>query len=149
MAVKPIPEGYHSVTPYLVITGAARLIEFLKAAFDAKEIERMSMPDGTVAHAEVKIGDSPVMMGEAGGRYPAMPAGLYLYVTDVDATYRRAVQAGGTSVEEPTDKFYGDRSAGVKDPSGNFWWIGTHKEDVAPEEIKRRMQAAMQKQHGA
>ncbi len=147
MAVKPIPEGYHNVTPYLVVKGAARLIEFLKQAFDAQEIYRMDMPDGTVAHAEVRIGDSTIMTGEGGAHVPAMTAGLSLYVPDVDASYRRALQAGAMSVEEPTDKFYGDRTAGVKDTSGNFWWIGTHKEDVAPEELKRRMQAAMQRQH--
>ena len=138
MAAKPIPEGFHTITPYLVVQGVSKLIDFLKQAFDAKEIHRTAMPDGTVMHAEVKIGDSPVMMGEARGDYAAMPACLYLYVTDVDAVYKRAVQAGGKSVAEPKDQFYGDRSGGVKDFCGNQWWIATHQEDVSAEEIARR-----------
>ncbi len=142
MAVKPIPEGYHSITPYLVVEGAVKLIDFLKEAFGAEERERMAMPDGTIRHAELKIGDSMLMMGEASGEYKPMPTALYLYVTDTDSTYRRAVAAGATSISEPADQFYGDRNAGVTDPSGNKWWIATHKEDVAPEELARRAQAA-------
>lgn len=138
MAVKPIPEGYHTVTPYLVVPGAAKLIEFLRHVFDAQEIERMARPDGTVMHAEVRIGDSVVMMGEASGEKPAMPAMLYLYVKDCDATYKRALQAGAISVMEPADQFYGDRNAAVKDASGNQWWMATHVEDVPPEEMARR-----------
>jgi PhnB protein len=117
----------------------------MKQAFDAREVERMAMPDGTIRHAEVKVGDSMIMMGDAGGDWKAMPASLYLYVDDADATYRRALQAGATSLMEPADQFYGDRNAGVKDPVGNIWWIATHKEDVAPEEIKRRAAAAHMK----
>ena len=138
MAIKPIPDGYHTLTPYLVVKGVAKLIEFLKQAFDAKEVYRMGMPDGTVMHAEVRIGDSVVMMGEARGEYTPTSACLYMYVNDVDVVYKRAVEAGGTSVAEPTDQFYGDRSGGVKDGSGNQWWIATHKEDVPSEEIARR-----------
>jgi uncharacterized glyoxalase superfamily protein PhnB len=143
--VRAIPEGYHTVTPYLIVEGASRLIDFMKQAFDAREVERMAMPDGTIRHAEVKVGDSMIMMGDAGGDWKAMPASLYLYVDDADATYRRALQAGATSLMEPADQFYGDRNAGVKDPVGNIWWIATHKEDVAPEEIKRRAAAAHMK----
>jgi PhnB protein len=143
MAVKAIPDGYHAVTPYLVVQGAAKLIDFLKQAFDAQETFRMPMPDGTIMHAEVKIGDSMMMMGEASEQWKPMPAALYLYVTDADAVYKRALQAGATSIMEPADQFYGDRHGGVKDPSGNMWWIATHKEDVAPEELKKRAEAFM------
>jgi len=143
MAVKPIPDGYHAVTPYLTVQGVPKLIDFLKQAFEAQEIERMTQPDGTIGHAEVRIGDSVVMMGEARDEWKPMPSGIYLYVNDTDAVYKRALQAGATSIMEPADQFYGDRSAGVKDSSGNHWWIATHKEDVSPEELKKRAQAAM------
>lgn len=141
MAVRPIPEGYHSITPYLIVSGADKLIDFMKRAFAAEEIERMDLPDGTIRHAEVRIGDSILMMGEAGGAWAPMPCSLYLYVNDTDAVYRQALQAGATSVMEPADQFYGDRNAGVKDGSGNLWWIATHKEDVSREELRRRAQA--------
>ena len=143
MAVRPIPEGYHTVTPYLVVPGVARLIEFLKQAFGAVEAHApMYRPDGGIAHADLRIGDSHIMLGEPMGQFPPMPAMLYLYVPDVDAVYRRALQAGAASLTEPADQFYGDRNAGVKDPTGNAWWIATHKEDVPPEEMKRRAEAA-------
>jgi PhnB protein len=140
--VKPIPEGFHTITPYLTVPAVAKLIDFLKQAFDAIEIERMARPDGTVHHAEVKIGDSIVMLGEPPDPSKAKPGALYLYVKDVDATYRRAIQAGAASLSEPVDMFYGDRGAGVQDGSGNTWWIATHIEDVAPEELQRRAVAA-------
>jgi uncharacterized glyoxalase superfamily protein PhnB len=146
MAVTPIPAGFHTVTPYLVVQGAAKLIDFLKQAFDAKEIMRMPLPDGTIMHAEVKIGDSIVMMGDARGEMKPMPAAIYLYVNDADATYQRALRAGATSTMEPADQFYGDRNAGVKDPVGNQWWIGTHIEDVPPDELARRAEAYMAQQ---
>jgi len=146
MSVRPIPEGYHSLTPYLCIKGAAKLIDFLKQAFAAKELHRSTRPDGSVWHAELNIGDSRLMMAEASDQWPPMPCALYLYVEDVDATYRKAIAAGATSLGEPVDQFYGDRSGGVKDPAGNTWWIGTHVEDVAPEEMARRQQAFAQKQ---
>jgi uncharacterized glyoxalase superfamily protein PhnB len=142
MAVKAIPDGYHTITPYLTVQGAGKLIDFLKLAFDAQETERITAPDGAIAHAEVRIGNSIVMMSDAGGERAPMPSGLYLYVNDTDAVYKSALRAGATSIMEPADQFYGDRSAGVKDPVGNQWWIATHKEDVSPEELKRR--AAMQ-----
>jgi PhnB protein len=149
MAVKPIPDKYHTVTPYLVVNGAAGLIDFLQQAFGAQEMERMAEPDGTVRHGEVRIGDSIVMVGEASAQHKPMPTALYLYVTDTDTTYRRAIQAGATSLTEPANQFYGDRNAGVEDPCGNQWWIATHVEDVAPEEMKRRSEAFMKQSHGA
>lgn len=141
MAVKPIPEGFHSVTPYLVVPGIARLIDFLKDAFAATEISRHAQPDGRVRHAQLKIGDSMLMLGEPSGQFPAEPTSLYFYTEDVDALYVRAMRAGGVSIMEPADQFYGDRHGGIKDPSGNTWWIATHFEDVSEEEIGRRMAA--------
>jgi PhnB protein len=140
--VKRIPEGYRSITPYLVIDGAVKEIHFLRQAFGAAEkFPPLKRSDDTIMHAEMRIGDSVVMLAEASEQYRAMPSCLYLYVEDVDATYLRALQAGATSVTEPKDQFYGDRSAGVKDPAGNFWWIATHKEDVPEAEMERRFRA--------
>ncbi len=141
MAVKPIPDGYHTVTPYLVVSDAARLIDFLRRAFDARETVCMKRPDGTISHAEIKIGDSMIMVGQASGEWKAMPCMIYLYVPDADTVYQQALQAGATSLMEPANQFYGDRNGGVKDPFGNQWWIGTHVEDVPPEEMKRRANA--------
>jgi PhnB protein len=141
MSVKPIPDGYHTVTPYLVVPGVARLIDFLKEAFDAEEMVRMPGPDGAINHAEVRIGNSAVMMGQASEEHPPMPAMLHLYVEDADAVFQRAVGAGATVLAEPEDQFYGDRMGGVKDEFGNQWWIATHIEDVPPEEIARRQEA--------
>lgn len=138
MAVKPIPEGFHTVTPYLMVEGASKLIDFLRRAFEAKEIYRQNMPDGTVMHAQVRIGDSMLMMSDATSQHKPMPSMIYLYVEDVDAVYNRALKAGATSLRKPTDEFYGDRSGGVKDQFGNQWWIGTHIEDVSPEEVEKR-----------
>src|SRR5262249_18738544 len=123
-------------------------------AFDAKEIERLDGPNGTVGHAQLQIGDSMIMMGEAMGQWTPMPCSIYLYVRDADATYQRAMRAGGTSVMEPADQFYGDRHGGVKDPSGNLWWIATHKEDISAEELRNRAESLVKKQqtrtqHGA
>jgi PhnB protein len=138
----PRPEGYHTVTSYLTVPGIPRLLDFLKQAFDAKQIGEIHYgPGGRVMHAEVNIGDTIVMMGEPMDPWPSRPCNLYIYVQDVDAAYQRAIQAGGTPLQEPADQFYGDRSGGVSDPSGNAWWIATHIEDVSPEEIRRRMQA--------
>ena len=138
MTVKPIPRGFHTITPYLVVQGVARLIDFLKEAFQAEELGRMARHDGSIMHAELKIGDSIIMMGEASGTCEPKPAALYMYVADTDGVYQQALRAGGTSLMEPADQFYGDRNAGVKDPSGNCWWIATHKEDVSPEELRER-----------
>lgn len=143
MAAKAIPDGYHSVTPYLVVEGAARLIDFLKRAFDAEETERLAAPEGQIGHAEVRIGDSVVMIGDARGQFAAMPTMLYLYVADADATYRRALDAGATSLQAPADQFYGDRSAGIVDPAGNRWYIATRIDDLSRDELERRAAAAM------
>lgn len=139
--MKAVPDGYHTVTPYLVVEGVPRLIDFLKSAFDAVETELVPGPDGKIGHAEVRIGDSVVMMGEASGEWKPMPAMIYLYLSDADASYKRALDAGATSLMEPADQFYGDRNAGVKDPCGNQWWVATRKENVSPEELKRRAEA--------
>ena len=147
MAVKPIPDGYHSVTPQLDVKGAAKLIDFMKQAFGAEEIMRMPGPGGALMHAEVKIGDSIVMMSDAVREAP-MPGSVFLYVNDVDAVYERALQAGATSQLEPTDMFWGDRFASVKDSFGNKWGMATHKEDVPPEEMPKRAAAFMKQQGG-
>ena len=130
MAVRPIPEGFHTVTPYLLVTDVPRLIDFLKQAFDAREIYRSQTPEGIVNHAQLQIGDSMVMMGQARDEWKPMPIMLYLYVEDVDTWYRRALQAGGTSVRELTDEPYGDRVGAVKDAFDNQWWIATHQADM-------------------
>jgi PhnB protein len=148
MAVKAKPDGYHAVTPYLVVDGAARLIDFLAEVFDAEEVERFAAPGNRIGHAELRIGDSLVMLGDAHGEHGPVHAMLYVYVDDIDATYQRALAAGATSVQAPVDQFYGDRSGGVKDAFGNLWWIATHIEDVPPVELKRRAQAALQKAGG-
>src|SRR5688572_7275020 len=135
MSVKWIPDGYHTITPYLLVDGVARLMSFLSKAFDASELERRLRPDGSIMHAEVQIGDSIVMMGEPLGEFGPMPACIYLYVGDCDSVYQRALQADGVSVMEPTTRpAEGDRYGGVKDPSGNIWWIATHLEDVSSEQ---------------
>ncbi len=144
MAVNPIPDGFHTVTPYLLVAGVRDLIDFMKKAFGGEELDCMATEDGTVMHAQVKIGDSMIMMGDPRGRCEPTPASLYLYVPDTDAVYRRAIEAGGESVMEPADQFYGDRNAGVKDPFGNTWWMATHIEDVSPEEIRKRAAAHAQ-----
>ena len=143
---RPIPEGFHAITPYLTVEGAARLMDFLKQAFGAEETLRTTRPDGTIGHAQMKLGDSNLMIADAGGPWKPMPTAIYLYVEDCDTTYKRALQAGATSLMEPADMFYGDRNAGVQDPAGNFWWISTHIEDISTEEKLRRAEAASQQQ---
>lgn len=144
-AVKFKPDGYHAVTPYLTVIGAGEVVEFAKKVFDGVVAECTMRPDGTVGHAEIKIDDSVVMVGESGGEFKPMPAMLYVYVEDVDATYKRALDAGATPVMEPKDQFYGDRSGGVTDAAGNQWWFATHVEDISPEEMERRASAHMKK----
>lgn len=134
--VQPIPEGYHTVVPYLLVDDVGGQLAFVEQAFGA----RVTMQ--SEEHADVQIGDSHVMMGQARGEWQALPAMLYLYVSDTDATYAQALEAGGVSLQEPKDMYYGDRNAGVRDPSGNMWWIATHVEDVSPEEIQTRAAAA-------
>ena len=142
MAVKPIPDGYHAVTPYLIVEGASQLIDFTREAFGAEETFRMPGPGGVIMHAEIRIGDSMVMLADTSGAdNPPMPAMLHLYLPNVDDIYKRALAAGASSLREPQDQFYGDRSAGVKDAFGNRWWIATHIEDVSPEELQMRTAA--------
>jgi PhnB protein len=119
------PEGFSTVTPYLIVTGADRLIEFLKTTFEAQEKLRVPTDDGKIMHAEVRIGDSPVELADSTDRYPPMRASLHVYVPDCDAVYARAIKAGGTVINEPMDQPYGERSGGVLDPFGNQWWIAT------------------------
>jgi PhnB protein len=141
--VQKRPEGFHTVNPYLVVNGAAKVIEFLKQAFDTKEIgEAFKAPDGKIMHATVRMGDSMVEIGDSA---EPMPMNLHVYVDDVDGMYRRAIAAGGVSVRKPETTFYGDRSAGVKDPGGNNWWLACHVEDVSNEEIARRAKARSDK----
>ena len=139
MAVKPVPEGYHTAVPYLIVNDADTLLAFLKTAFSGKVKEEHRTPDGKVMHADVIVGDSHIMMGQASGKYPAMPGSVLLYVPDCDALYNAALKAGAKSIQDMQDQFYGDRSGGVEDPTGNRWWISTHVEDVSPEELARRM----------
>ena len=144
MATKPIPYGLHTVTPYVIVENAQALLDFVTKVFDAGERELIRGPDGRIGHAEVTIGDSVIMLADKPPNREAMPASLYLYVDDTDARYKRALEAGATSVMEPADQFYGDRNAGVKDPTGNIWWIATHFEDVSPEELARRAKTRME-----
>jgi PhnB protein len=150
MSVKSIPEGYHSVTPYLIISGASDAIEFYKKAFGATELFRFPAPGGKIGHAEIKIGDSPIMLAD---EYPDMgykgpqslggsPITLMIYVEDVDNVFNRAVNAGATVKEAVQDKFYGDRTGTLTDPFGHVWHISTHKEDVSMEELERRAKTA-------
>lgn len=151
MPVKPIPEGYHSVTPYLVIKGAAKAIDFYKRAFGAVELFHMEGPDGRIGHAEIKIGNSPVMLAD---EHPHMgfkgpqslggtPVSLMIYVEDVDKVFPQAVAAGATVTRPLQDQFYGDRSGTLTDPFGHVWTVSTHKEDVPPEELEKRAAEAM------
>ena len=132
------PAGYHTLTPYLVVEDIEALIAFLKDAFGAEESERVPGPDGVARHAEVRIGDSVVMIGAAQEGYPPMPAALYMYVEDTDASYASALGAGAESLMAPADQFYGDRNAGVRDSQGITWWIATRVEDLTPEELRKR-----------
>jgi PhnB protein len=126
---KAIPQGYHTVTSYLVVPGVTKLIDFAKQVFGATEVRLFKRPDGSVQHAEIKIGDSIVMMGE-GADSKNFPGMLHLYMEDVDAVYKRAIQAGAKSLREPADQPHGDRMAGVEDAFGNQWWIATHIRDM-------------------
>lgn len=147
MAVKYMPEGYHTATPYLIVKGAARAIDFYTKVFGATELMRFPGPGGTIAHAEIKIGDSPIMladeMPQTSYRSPqsigGTPVSLMLYVQDVDKVVDGAVKAGAKLERAVADQFYGDRNGTIHDPFGHVWTIGTHKEDVSPEEMRRRM----------
>lgn len=154
MSVKPIPNGYRSITPYLAVRQAAEAIEFYRRAFGAKERMRIGAPDGKVGHAELEIGDSVVMLADEVPDMeffgPASIGGtsvtLHLYVKDVDASFRKATDAGATPVRQVQDQFYGDRTGSVRDPFGHVWHIATHKEDVAPDELTRRAEAMFKRQ---
>ena len=148
--VRAVPEGYHSVTPYLVLRQASDAIEFYKKAFGAAEVFRMPGPGGAIAHAEIRIGDSQIMMSEENAEMGAQspqalggsPASLFLYVEDVDAAYKQALDAGATATMPPQDMFWGDRYGKLVDPYGHEWSIATHVEDVTPEQMAERAQAA-------
>lgn len=135
MAVKPIPDGYHTITPYMIVNGSKEFIRFTKEVLGAKINHNMQHDDGTTMHAELQIGDSRVMFSEASSDNPAVPVMLYLYVTDADAIYQKAMSYGAASIMEPRDTFYGDRNAGFMDKSGNKWWVATHIKDVTEAEI--------------
>lgn len=140
MTAKPIPDDYHRVTPYLIIHGVDKIINFMKKAFDAKLKYRFERPDGSVMHVEVRIGDSAIMMGEPTGNFTPMPGSIYLYVEDCDKAYQQALDAGAVSVMEPMDMHHaGERYGGVKDSSGNIWWLATHIEDISTKEMEKRM----------
>lgn len=149
MAVKAVPDGYHSVTPYLIVNGAARAIEFYKIAFGATELFRMPGPHDRVMHAELKIGDSVIMLAdepESGTHKSAQslggtPVSLMIYIEDVDKVFARAISAGAKETRAVQDQFYGDRSGNLVDPFGHMWTVATHVEDVSPEEMERRMAA--------
>lgn len=139
-SVNPVPDGYGTVTPYLIVEDVDGLLAFTARAFGATTLARFEGPDGRVMHAEAQLGTSRIMMGQANEQWPPLPASLHLYVDDVDSVYRRAVEAGGTSLREPETMFYGDRSGGVRDAWGNQWWLATHVEDVSEEEMAKRME---------
>jgi PhnB protein len=150
MSVRPIPEGYHSITPYLMINGATEAIEFYRRAFGATQLFKLDAPGGKIGHAEIQIGDSRIMMADdCGGESPfrnpqssgGSPVGLHLYVENVDAVFAQAVSAGGTVIKPVQDQFYGDRTGALKDPFGHIWFLATHKEELSPEEIKQRAEA--------
>ena len=143
MAVQPVPKGFHTITPYITVKDAAGLLDFIKQAFAATEHHVMRGPDGDLRHGDLIVGDSHVMLGEAGGQWAATPAQLYLYVPDCDAVYRQALAAGATPVQEPKTQFYGDRHGCVKDAWGNLWWAASHVEDVSNDELEKRAKAAM------
>jgi len=160
MAIQPIPDGYHTATPYLIVKGAGPAIEFYKRAFGASEVMRMDGPNGRIGHAEIRIGNSPIMLAdeypEMGFRSPQSlseaganmkpPVSILLYVEDVDARFKKAIAAGAKELKPLQDQFYGDRSGTLQDPFGHVWTIATHKEDVSPDEMKKRAEAFLKQQ---
>jgi PhnB protein len=152
MAVKAQPDGYHSVTPYLIVRGGTRALDFYKKAFGATELMRLDAPGGKIGHAEIRIGDSVVMLADEnpdwGSKSPesygGSPVHLMIYVDDVDTVFKRSLGTGATETRPVKDQFYGDRSGTLADPFGHSWTIATHKEDLSPEEIQKRMAAQAQ-----
>ena len=138
MAINPIPDGYHVVTPILLVEDADALIDFMTRTFDAQQHQLGRRPNGKIFHADFTIAGAHIMISEAGGAFPPAAAAVNVYVPDVDSTYRRALDAGATSIMAPGNRFYGDRTAAVKDRTGIVWSLATHIEDVAPDELKRR-----------
>ncbi len=138
MSVSAIPSGHHSVEPYLIVDHVEDMVAFLQKAFGAEVIEQLTKKNGKMNHAQVKIGDSMLMMGCSGPEFPALKAMIHIYTPNVDKMYTNALAAGATTLMPPEDQFYGDRSAGVQGPQGNYWWIATHIEDVSSEEMQRR-----------
>ena len=141
MAPHHVPDGFTAVTPYLTVDGASRLIEFITRVFDAEEVARYE-EDGKIRHATYRIGDAVIELSDSTKQWAPTPASLHVYVPDTDAVYGRALAAGATSLYEPADMFYGERSGGVRDPLGNNWYIATFKEDVPDDEMQRRMATA-------
>jgi len=137
--VQPIPEGFTTLTAYLLVADAEKELEFIKAAFDAEPVHISRLPNGSIMHATVKVGNSMLMMGQVSGAMKPVPSMLYMYVKDADAVYGRAVKSGATVVQALADQPWGDRSGGVSSANGIHWWIGTHKEEVSEEEMLRRM----------
>jgi len=154
---KPIPEGYHSVTPYLIIKGATEAIDFYKKAFGATELFRMPAPEGKIGHAEIKIGDSPIMLAdespEMGYKSPqslgGSPISIMIYVADVDTVFKQAIAAGGKEQRPVKDQFYGDRSGTLEDPFGHAWSIATHKQDLTSDQIAANAKVAFAKMEAA
>jgi uncharacterized glyoxalase superfamily protein PhnB len=138
MPVKPIPEGFHAITPYLFAQGASRLIDFISAAFDGELLFQQKRPDGAIMHATMRIGDSMLMLADPTPEFGPMPTSIYLYVLDCDAVYQRALRSGGLSVFPMMTLPSGQRYGGVKDPCGNTWWVATQVENVPPDEEERR-----------
>lgn len=136
--VQPIPEGFHTVTAYLLVADAAKEVEFASAAFGAQEIHISRLPDGSIMHATLKIGTSMLMLGQVRGEMKPVASMLFMYVTDADAVYQRAIRSGGQPVCEPSDQIWGDRAGAVASPNGIQWWISTHIEDVSEEDLQRR-----------
>ncbi len=144
-SVRPVPEGYHTITPYLVSDNATELIHFIEQAFGGKLMFKMLHDNGRVMHAVITIGDSTIMISDTMEGMQTQTAMLYLYLENADETYKKALNSKATSVREPKTEFYGDRAGAVKDPSGNIWWIATHVEDVSDEELRRRSRELDQK----
>jgi PhnB protein len=145
MPVKPIPDGYPEVIPYLMVADAEKCIAFMQTVFGAKLAEQILQPDGRIGHSELKIGNSMIMLSQATVEHPATPVMLHFYVEDVDKVFQAALAAGATQISAPAEQFYGDRSGGVREPGGNRVWIATHVEDVTPEELQRRAAAQYRK----